>query len=434
MAINRRALPSLAIILSCAVAASVRADGQKTDWKFNFGDAKSSDGIVTVQPGDGYTAAKGYGFEVAGKGEASGLKTEGNILTSGKPFYFSAAVPEGNYNVTVTLGGLKEASTTTVKAELRRLMLDNVPTDAGASVQRSFTVNIRVPEIAGGGKVSLKAREKTSEAADWDDKLTLEFDGDRPAISSLSITKVDVPTVYILGDSTVCDQPTEPFNSWGQMLTRFLKPGVAVSNQAESGESLRSSQGAHRFDKVLSTIKAGDYLFIQYGHNDQKEKGADALASYTSIYKKLIDAAKEKGATPVVVTSMNRESFDKEGHITNSFITQSGDYIDAARRVAKDEDVALIDLNALSKTLYEAVGPEHSQPLFANAHEHTHHSDYGSYELAKCIVLGIQQDKLGLAQFIADDWKGFDPAKPDTQESLHLTVSPGYSDVKPLGN
>ena len=139
----------------------------------------------------------------------------------------------------------------------------------------------------------------------------------------------------------------------------------------------------HRFDKVLSTIKAGDYLLIQYGHNDQKEKGADALTSYTSIFKKLIDAAKEKGATPVVVTSMNRESFDKEGHITNSFINQSGDYIDAARQVAKDEGVALIDLNALSKTLYEAIGPEHTQPLFANAKEHTHHSNYGSYELAK---------------------------------------------------
>jgi lysophospholipase L1-like esterase len=429
---HSRSLASLAVVLSCAFAASVRAD-QKTEWTFSFGGATAVDGVIDVQPGDVYSDAKGYGFEPAGKGDESALIAKGNIVTSDKPFYFSAAVPEGNYDVTVALGGLQETSTT-VKAELRRLMLDNVQSNAGQTVQRTFTVNVRVPEITGGGKVSLKQREKTSEAVDWDDKLTLEFDGEHPAISSLVIRKVEVPTVYILGDSTVCDQPAEPYNSWGQMLPRFLKPGVAVSNQAESGESLRSSQGAHRFDKVLSTLKSGDYLFIQYGHNDQKEKGADALTSYTTIYKKLIEAAKEKGATPVVVTSMNRESFDKEGHITNSFINQSGDYIDAARRVAKEEGVALIDLNALSKTLYEAIGPEHTQALFANAHEHTHHSNYGSYELTKCIVLGIQQDKLDLAKFIVDDWKGFDPAKPDTIDSLKLQASPSYSTEKPLGN
>ncbi len=432
--IRFRSVASVAVVLSCAVGAVARGADQKTDWKFSFGEAKPTEGTIVVQPGDAYSGVKGYGFEASGR---EGIHAVGKVVTSDTPFYFSAAVPEGNYQVTVTLGGLKEPTDTTVKAELRRLMLQNIETAAGQTVERKFTVNVRVPEIGpggAGGKVSLKTREKTNEAVDWDDKLTLEFNGEHPSISSLEISKVEVPTVYIVGDSTVCDQPSEPYNSWGQMLTRFFNPGVAVSNQAESGESLRSSQGAHRFEKVLSTIKPGDYLFIQYGHNDQKEKGPDAITSYITIYKKLIEAAKEKGATPVVITSMNRKSFDKEGHITNSFITQSGDYIDAARRVAKEEGVPLIDLNALSKTLYEAIGPKDIQPLFANAHEGTHHSNYGSYELAQCVVLGIQQDKLDLAKFIVDDWKGFDPAKPDAISSLKIPVSPTYSSEKPLGN
>jgi len=197
-----------------------------------------------------------------------------DLCTSDKPFYFSVALPEGNYNVTVTFGDAKNETATTVKAELRRLMLEKVETAPARFVSRTFTVNIRTPQIVTGGEVKLKDREKATEMWAWDEKLTLEFNNTRPAVNAIEITRAaTLPTLYLLGDSTICDQPLEPYNSWGQMLTRFFKPGLAVSNQAESGESLRSSLGARRLDKVLSTMKAGDYLFIQYGHNDEKEKG-----------------------------------------------------------------------------------------------------------------------------------------------------------------
>src|SRR5262249_34471014 len=156
----------------------------------------------------------------------------------------------------------------------------------------------RTPAIAGGGEVKLKPREQTMEFAAWDNKLTLEFNGEHPSVRSIEITRADnLPTVYILGDSTVCDQPREPWNSWGQMLTRFLKPDVVVSNQAESGETLAGSLGARRLDKIVSTMKAGDYLLIQFGHNDMKSKAPDALARYKSDLKRFVDAAKGKGAT-----------------------------------------------------------------------------------------------------------------------------------------
>jgi lysophospholipase L1-like esterase len=422
MSTGARAVGSL--LMLGMLASSVRAADEKTDWKFSFGETKPADGTVQVAPNSVYDKAQGFGYEAG-----AAVAAKGEFTTSEKPFYFSVALPEGNYNVTLTLGNPAAESVTTVKAELRRLMLENVKADAGKSVTRTITVNVRTPEISTGGKVKLKGRESTSEIWGWDEKLTLEFNGNKPGISTMEVSKADVPTVYILGDSTVCDQPTEPWNSWGQMLTRFFTPGVAVSNQAESGESLRSSLGAHRLDKVLSTIKPGDYLFVQYGHNDMKEKGAGvgAFTTYTADLKKFVDGAKEKGATPVLVTSMNRKSMDSSGHVTNTL----GDYPEAVRRVAKEENVALIDLNDMSKTLYEAIGPKDIGKAFQDG---THHNGYGSYELAQCIIVGIQQNKLDLAKFVADDWKGFDPAKPDAIASFDVPASPAFSAVKPLGN
>src|SRR5690606_29250168 len=115
----------------------------------------------------------------------------------------------------------------------------------------------------------------------WDDKLTLEFNGARPAVRTIEIApSPEAVTVFLLGDSTVTDQPHEPWNSWGQMLTRFFQPGVAVANHAESGESLKGSLRARRVRKVLESISPGDYVFIQFGHNDMKDKAVDALEKY----------------------------------------------------------------------------------------------------------------------------------------------------------
>ena len=113
-------------------------------------------------------------------------------------------------------------------------MLEKVAVAPGKKESRTFVVNIRTPKISETNAVHLKDREKTSEVWDWDDKLTLEFNGTHPSLRSLAITKADVPTVYVLGDSTVCDQPAEPWNSWGQMLPRFFKPEIAVANHADT--------------------------------------------------------------------------------------------------------------------------------------------------------------------------------------------------------
>jgi lysophospholipase L1-like esterase len=360
-----------------------------------------------------YSKESGYGLDL---GSSIGLK----------PFFFSVAVPEGNYDVTVTFGDANRESITTVKAESRRLMIERVDTAAGEFTKRTFTVNVHTPKIAGGGEVRLKPREIG--ILRWDDKLTLEFNGPRPAVTVVEIEKADAITVYLMGDSTVVDQPEEPWNSWGQMLTRFFKPGVAVANHAESGETLRGSTGEQRLKKVMSTIQRGDYLFIQFGHNDQKEKGEGigAFTSYKADLKRYIAQAREHGATPVLVSPMNRRTFDADGKITNSL----GDYPEAVRRAAEEESVALVDLNAMSKFFYEAMGAEESQKAFV---DNTHHNNYGSYELAKCVVEGIKANKLALAKFLVDV-PTFDPSHPDPVATFDVPRSPMSSMVKPDGN
>jgi lysophospholipase L1-like esterase len=418
-----------------AAGASAPSRADVSRLRFDFGTGRVRRDFRQVSAATVYTPELGYGFE-PGAGvtcaDRGGDDLSGDLCTSDRPFFFSVAVPEGNYNVTVTFGDRANDTATTVKAELRRLMVEEVRTARGRFERRTFTVNVRRPQISTGGEVKLKDRERTTEAWAWDEKLTLEFNNTRPSVCAVEIERTDdAPTVFLLGDSTVCDQPREPYNSWGQMLTRFLKAGVGVANHAESGESLRSSLGAKRLDKVLSLMRPGDFLFIQFGHNDEKERGegVGAFTTYKASLKRFVEAARGRGATPVLLTPMHRRTFDASGHITDSH----GDYDDAVRQVAAEEKAALIDLHAMSRPFYEALGPSESIKAFA-PNDGTHHNNYGSYELAKCVVRGIRAGVPGLVKYLADDAPPFDPARPDPLAGFKVPASPLLTDVKPLGN
>ena len=419
------------LILLSFVMLTIPAEAQVVSKKYAFGAGKTAKGFAQVQPGDIYSAEKGYGFESGARVNCSAQGKNSGVCTSDKPFYFSAKVAEGNYKVTITFGDKTAATETTVKAELRRLMLENIETRKGKFRTETFIVNVRNPQFP-GGEVKLKDREKTMEWWAWDDKLTLEFNGKHPAVNAIEIQKIEsVRTVFLLGDSTVCDQPREPYASWGQMLTRFFQPVVAVANHAESGESLRSSTGAKRLEKVLSLMKAGDFLLIQYAHNDEKEKGdgVGAFTTFKASLKKFVEAARQKGGIPILVTPMHRRTFDADGKITNSH----GDYPEAVRQVASEEKVALIDLTAMSKDFYEALGKEKSGAAFKDG-DGTHHSNYGAYELAKMIAESIRAQNLPLAKYLVKNLAKFDPKKPDPLENFAVPASPLMTDVKPLGN
>jgi lysophospholipase L1-like esterase len=382
-----------------------------SDLRFSFGTKEPGAAWTRVAAGELYSAARGYGFEPGAQGGGS------EHFASDKPFLFSVKLPEGNYSVTVMLDDAGDSSTT-VKSETRRLMLEKVRGKA----TRTFIVNVRTPQISSGTKVGLKPRELESEMVGWDEKLTLEFNGRDPALRSLAISPIDVPTVYLTGDSTVCDQPAEPWGSWGQMLPRFFSPTVAVANYAQSGESIRSSLGARRFDKVFSLMKPGDYLFIQFGHNDMKDKREDALETYRNDLGKLVARTRELGGTPVLITSMERKGGLRQDTL--------GAYPDTVRAVAKQENCALIDLHAMSRTLYTALGKDLDRAF----QDGTHHNNYGSYQLAKCIIAGLRQTGLPLAKAIAPDFGNYDPAKPDPAASFDMAASPASSASRPLGD
>lgn len=181
-------------------------------------------------------------------------------------------------------------------------------------------------------------------------------------------------------------------------------------------------------------MKRGDYLFIQFTHNDQKQGSAyvEPFTSYKEHLKRFISEARSRGATPVLVTSMHRRTFGEDGKIQNSL----GDYPEAMRHTAREENVALIDLTAMSKVFYGALGPEESKKAFViypagtfpgqnqELKDNTHFNSYGAYELAKCIVEGIKAARLDLAKFLIGDTPAFDPARPDLPTAFRLPPNP----------
>jgi lysophospholipase L1-like esterase len=220
------------------------------------------------------------------------------------------------------------------------------------------------------------------------------------------------------------------------MLPRFFKPGIAVANHGESGETYRDSIARRRLDKILSVMKPGDTIIMQFGHNDQKQikagKGGP-FTTYKAEIKTHVEAVRARGGHAVIASPMERRGFDEQGKVIPSLI----EYADAARQAAQELGVPFIDLNTMSKTLYEALGPEQSKLAFAEptpGHlDNTHHNSYGSYELAKAIVTGLQQTNLPVAAYIQDNFR-FDPARPDPVAQFAIPPSPRRTQQRPLGD
>ena len=402
---------------------------------------------IQVKPNDTYSPEKGYGYDFQEViSEARKLQNETYRLSDGI-FYFSVAVPDGNYKVTIILGSKKSKGNTTVRAESRRLFLQNVETKKGEFKTCSFIVNKRNTTIhQPDGKteyVRIKKREEPK--MNWDDKLTIEVNGDMPAVSSIMIEPAnDVPTLWLCGNSTVVDQDYEPWASWGQMITRWFTDRVAIANYAESGETATSFIAAGRLKKIVSHMKEGDYILMEFGHNDQKEKRSGSGAFYNYVYalKQFVDEARAKDVTPIFVTPTQRRTFDKNGQIQETH----ADYPDAMRWVAKDLGVQLIELHDMTRTFYEVLGVEGSKHAFVHYpartypgqttafEDNTHFNPYGAYEISKMVVEGMISLNLPIVDNLRPDYKSFVPSIPDDWKTFHWNDGPFIDIVKPDGN
>ena len=362
--------------------------------------------------------------------------------TSQQPFNFSVAVPDGNYRVTVTLGNKKKAGQTVVRAESRRHYVDEVVTKKGKFTTVSFIVNKHNPVINGDVRVKLKPREV--DYKNWDDSLNLSFCGSAPAVQRIQIEPItNVTTVFLCGNSTVVDQEDEPWASWGQMITRWFGPQVAIANFAESGLSCTTFLAQLRLDKILSQLKKGDYVIVEFGHNDEKEKkaGDGAWYSYSRNLKIFVDRVKAAGGHIIFCTPTARRFF-KDGRIENTH----GDYPAAMKMVAEREQVPVIDLTKMSIIFYETLGEEGSKKAlvhypantFPNQEkalaDNTHFNPYGAWEIAKMVVMGLKQIHSPLAAYLRPEWHDFDPARPDDPDTFVWQMSSGSKLTKPDGN
>jgi len=204
-------------------------------------------------------------------------------------------------------------------------------------------------------------------------------------------------TIFTIGDSTMAnkttpaDHPAE--RGWGMMLPDFFKPTVTIQNHAKNGRSSKSFRTEGRWAKVQEQIKPGDYVFIQFGHNDQKADTAlhtNPETTYKANLTRYITETRERGGIPVLFTSIVRRTFNTDGTLRDTH----GPYIDALKHVATKNKVICIDLNAATKTLVQNLGDEPSKALYMwvdNRKDDTHLNEKGARAVAEMVVESVKK-------------------------------------------
>jgi lysophospholipase L1-like esterase len=221
--------------------------------------------------------------------------------------------------------------------------------------------------------------------------------------------------VWMIGDSTMCTyEPTRaPITGWGMPFAYFFDSTVAMANRARGGRSTRTFLSENRWQPIADSIEEGDYVLIQFGHNDEAKEPQYA-ARYTSVpdYKtnliKFITETRVKRGTPVLITPVTRMKFDTTGKALETHT----EYTNAVFEVAKKYNTPVIDLDKKSRELLQQTGPKNSkllfmqyepgqEPLFPEGQkDNTHFNEYGARRIAQLVLAEIKNLKLELADRI----------------------------------
>ena len=370
--------------------------------KFEFGKKAVTSGTLYGCPGDGKSAGElAFGFVTDENADGneflkipelnSGFLKNDNAGTAriikladttlgvksvyegdgSVPVLFKANVPEeGNYLVKVVISA-EEDTDGLLFIGRRRLVLKR-HFKKGSAFAGVYPANV-VPFIPRG-----KAEVFESRAID------VALVGRGLVLKSIEIKKSGIPCIYIAGDSTLTDQsavyPYDPawsYSGWGQMLQYFVGTGMAVSNHAHSGLTTESMRGEGHYAILFDRIKAGDLCLFQFAHNDQKLEHLKAFEGYTQNLKRYIDEIKSKGATPVIVSPLARNTWKGDG----SYNDLLEEYAEACRIIAEKENVPYIDLHAYSMDFVVKNGREAARRWYFPS-DYTHTNDYGAYMYA----------------------------------------------------
>ncbi len=191
--------------------------------------------------------------------------------------------------------------------------------------------------------------------------------------------------IVIIGDSTVCNYPTEhACRGWGQFIAEHFEDTVRIANHAASGRSTKTFIAEGRWKRALD--EKPDFVVIQFGHNDshpkERPEATDATTDYRDFLRRYVDDSRAAKATPIFITPMYRRTFDADGKLKD--ILQP--YADAMKAVASEMKVPLIDLHASSGALFLALGKEHCPELANSPTDFTHFNEKGARAMADLVM------------------------------------------------
>lgn len=418
MNLKKTLLLTAAVFLLSAQFAS--AEEELYSGKFDFGNDGGAEGYVQISASDKFDDAKGYGLvDTSAKNSAKGENiTLEDYITAGndKGIKFEVKVPDGDYEVKMINGGDSESE---------------------ANIYINGGERVRVFKTAAG-----EYQENIQRVIPKDGKISFEFLGKDVKVNSIEITqlaareeKSQVPVIYIAGDSTAqtYNQVNRyPQYGWGQVINDYLN-GVTIDNRSMAGRSSKSYDNDGRLDTILTEIHPGDYVFIQFGHNDGSEKPE----RYISIedFKKLltdkyIGETVKRGGIPLLLTPTPHFSPDESGKFSETII----EYSQAIREVAEENNVALIDIhkNAVDKwnelgkdevsKYYFICEPGESVQYPDGTDDHTHFKEPGARAIAKLVAEGMK-NTAGLSEYADLESKKFSDVKDHWAEDIISKMS-----------
>jgi lysophospholipase L1-like esterase len=227
--------------------------------------------------------------------------------------------------------------------------------------------------------------------------------------------RVRAPVIFMIGDSTMANKrtiPAQPERGWGQMLPAYLKTEVRVVNLAVNGRSSKSYRDEGRWQPVLEQLQPGDYVIIQFGHNDEKQhdpkRYTEPFGSFKENLSRFVRETRENGGTPILATPVVRRAFTNETDLVDTH----GDYTVAVRQLAAELNIPLLDLEKRSAELVRSLGPELSKKMFMwcepgefktiphGRKDDTHFNAYGASRICDLAVEEIQTAVPELASWL----------------------------------